>query len=83
MPKKYKIAPKEAVDDSRPRGIRFETYKDANSEHRWRMIDGNNRIVGVSGESFTRAADARRSITNIMVDLADSDLGMGLTSAKK
>jgi uncharacterized protein YegP (UPF0339 family) len=60
-------------------GIRFETYQDASGEHRWRMVDGNNRIVGVSGESFTRASDATRAVKNIMADLADSSKSMGLT----
>lgn len=64
-------------------GIRFEVYVDAGTQWRWRMVDGNNRIVGVSGESFTRERDARRATENIMLDLANPELPMGLTRAAK
>lgn len=66
----------------RTRGIRFEIYVDASLQWRWRMVDGNNRIVGVSGESFTRKGDATRATENIMEDLADPSLSMGLTVVK-
>lgn len=52
------------------KGIRFETYPDVGNQYRWRMVDGNNRIVGVSGEGFTREKDARRAVENIKMDLA-------------
>jgi uncharacterized protein YegP (UPF0339 family) len=52
-------------------GIRFETYVDSSSEYRWRMVDGNNRIVGASGEGFTRRADAQRAIQNVIADILD------------
>jgi uncharacterized protein YegP (UPF0339 family) len=63
--------------------IRFELYPDAASEWRWRMVDGNNRVVGVSGEGYTRKADVKRAIENIMMDLANPEKPMGLTVAKK
>jgi uncharacterized protein YegP (UPF0339 family) len=64
-------------------GIRFEVYRDASGEHRWRMVDGNNRIVGTSAEGYTRSRDAHRAIENILVDLADPELPMGLTVVSK
>jgi uncharacterized protein YegP (UPF0339 family) len=83
MSKKNKQKAETNVTSERKTSIRFEVYKDANAEHRWRMVDGNNRIVGVSGEGFTRSADARRAIENIMVDLANPAKPMGLTVVGK
>jgi uncharacterized protein YegP (UPF0339 family) len=64
-------------------GIRFETYADVSGAWRWRMVDGNNRIVGNSGESFTRERDVTRACKNIMADLADPAQSMGLTKATR
>jgi uncharacterized protein YegP (UPF0339 family) len=68
-------------------GIRFETFPDAANQYRWRMVDGNNRIVASSGESFTRERDARRAVENVIVDLAEQALNpkapMPLVAAKR
>jgi uncharacterized protein YegP (UPF0339 family) len=60
------------------KGIRFEVYPDASGQYRWRMVDGNNRIVGNGGESFTSKTAAKKATENIMADLADPDNSMGL-----
>jgi hypothetical protein len=47
------------------------------------MVDGNNRIVAVSGEGFTRERDAKRACENILTDLTHQDLPVKLLSAKQ
>ena len=36
---------------------RWEFYKDAKGEWRWRRIAGNNRIVGASSEGYKNRKD--------------------------
>jgi uncharacterized protein YegP (UPF0339 family) len=36
---------------------RWEFYKDAKSEWRWRRVAGNNRIVGASSEGYKNRGD--------------------------
>lgn len=76
--KKKKKAAKESA--ARRKGIRFVVYADTTGAWRWRMVDGNNRIVGNSGESFSDKTAAKNAVTNIMTDLANPDLPMGLTA---
>jgi uncharacterized protein YegP (UPF0339 family) len=75
--------PSKKKTDMPKKGINFEVYKDANAEYRWRMVDGNNRIVGVSGEGFTRSHDARKAIENILTDLGESTAPMGISVVSK
>lgn len=51
---------------------KFEVFKDRTGEWRWRLVDGNNRIIAVSGESFTRSADANRSLGNVVDEIRQS-----------
>jgi uncharacterized protein YegP (UPF0339 family) len=43
----------------------FLLYQDAKGGWRWRLRSGNNRIIADSGESYTRFADAERSLDAI------------------
>ena len=41
---------------------RFEIYKDARDEYRWRFKAPNNQIVGVSGEGYSTKQSCKHSI---------------------
>ena len=60
---------KKSGRDPMPGGTYFGIYQDAGGEWRWRLVDGNARIVATSGESYTREPDAVRAIRNIIGDL--------------
>lgn len=36
---------------------RFEVFKDAKGEWRWRLRSGNNKIIATSGEGYKNKAD--------------------------
>lgn len=51
----------------------FEIYTDAAGESRWRMKAANGEIVA-TGEGFTRAEDAERSLSDAVLDpIADGN----------
>lgn len=39
----------------------IETYPDEAGDFRWRRIGGNNEIMGVGGDGYTRERDAYRA----------------------
>ena len=45
--------------------MRFEIYRDAHGEGRWRLLARNGRIVAASGEGFSRLRDVERSVRKI------------------
>jgi uncharacterized protein len=42
--------------------LKFEIYKDAKGEFRWRITAGNNRIIADSGEGYKNKEDCRHGI---------------------
>ena len=44
---------------------RFEPFEDTAGKWRWRLIDGNNRKVATSGESFASRSNALRAARNV------------------
>lgn len=44
-------------------GDRFELFKDAAGEWRWRLRAGNGKIVATSGEGYRRRDDAQTGIS--------------------
>lgn len=42
-------------------GPRFEVYKDAKSEWRWRLVARNGRIVADSGEGYASKSNCERA----------------------
>lgn len=68
MAKRRKATARRPATEPRT-GVRFETYADSAGEHRWRLVDGNNRIVATSGEGYTRAEDATRAQRNVVRDI--------------
>jgi len=45
--------------------MRFVIYEDNAGEWRWRLVDGNNKIVGDSGEGYESKSNVRRAIENV------------------
>lgn len=41
---------------------KFELYKDASGEFRWRFISSNGRTIADSGESYKNKADCQSGI---------------------
>jgi uncharacterized protein YegP (UPF0339 family) len=44
---------------------RFQTFQDKADKWRWRLVDGNNRKVATSGESFDSRSNALRAARNV------------------
>lgn len=51
----------------------FEFYQGEDGQWYWRLKDGNNQIVAVGGEGYTRSEDAIRAITNVILTIAELD----------
>ena len=47
----------------------FECYEDKAGEWRWRLLAGNGRIVGTSGEGYVRRAECLDSVWRLLRDL--------------
>jgi uncharacterized protein YegP (UPF0339 family) len=43
----------------------YVVYRDVAGGYRWRLIDGNRRIVADSGESYVTRDGAHRAIANV------------------
>lgn len=44
---------------------RFAAFQDRSGAWRWRLIDGNNRQIATSGESFDSRSNALRAAANV------------------
>lgn len=42
--------------------MRFELYKDAKGEYRWRLKAANGEIVATSGEGYKNKSDCEKAI---------------------
>jgi uncharacterized protein YegP (UPF0339 family) len=49
---------------------KFEVYRDAAREWRWRLKAANGRIVGDSGEGYATESNARRAAENARSSIA-------------
>jgi uncharacterized protein len=45
--------------------MRFELYRDAAGEYRWRLRHENGNVIADSGEGYKRVEDCRHGITII------------------
>jgi uncharacterized protein YegP (UPF0339 family) len=57
--------------------LRFQIYRDIDSQWRWRLIAGNNRILATSGEGYINKGDVMSAI-----DLVKSSNLASFTSKK-
>lgn len=44
---------------------RVDVYEDEQGEWRWRLVDGNGRIVADSAEGYDSASNAERALDNV------------------
>lgn len=49
--------------------MRFEVYRDASLDWRWRLIAGNGEIVADSSEGYSRERDAKRAIRRLKTEI--------------
>ena len=49
--------------------MRFEIFRDAAGEYRWRLVAGNGEKVADSGEGYTRERDVRRAIKSLRLTI--------------
>ena len=49
---------------------RLTIYPDRSGEFRWRLSHRNGLIIAVSGESYTRRADAKRAVWRLPLNFA-------------
>lgn len=47
--------------------MRAEVYRDRAGTWRWRLLARNHRIVGDSGEGYSRRRDAYRAVKRLLV----------------
>lgn len=47
--------------------LKFEIYKDAKDEFRWRLKDGDS-ILGTGGQGYTKKEDAKKGVERIQKD---------------
>jgi uncharacterized protein len=47
---------------------KFELYKDAKGEYRWRLKSGNGQIIATGGEGYTSKAGALNGIEAVKRD---------------
>jgi uncharacterized protein YegP (UPF0339 family) len=48
----------------------FEIYPDAKDEFRWRLKDGDGKIVGTSGQGYKAKADCKKMVENFKDDIS-------------
>ena len=53
---------------------RFELYKDARGEFRFRLKAGNGEVIAVASEGYTTKAAAKNGIDSIRRNAADAEV---------
>jgi hypothetical protein len=56
------------------RRARFELYRDAADEWRWRLVVPNGNVVADSGEGYTSKQSAKRGIESVKTNAPDADV---------
>ncbi len=52
------------------RSLKFETYQDARTEHRWRLKATNGQVIAASGQGYKDKRDCKSAIDRIKKDAA-------------
>ena len=47
----------------------FEIYEDSAKEHRWRLKDGDGKILATSGEGYKEKGDCKKAVEKIKSDV--------------
>lgn len=54
--------------------MKFEIYKDASGEWRWRLVAKNNRIVADSGEGYKRKSAVKKIVLKIIESVSRQEI---------
>jgi uncharacterized protein YegP (UPF0339 family) len=49
--------------------LKFEVYKDASKEYRWRLKGSDDKLLATAGQGFNAKADCRKSVDGMMTKL--------------
>lgn len=55
--------------------VRFHMYVDQSGQFRWRLVDGNNRIVADGSEGYVSRQGCEKGIRNVVGDVVDTFVG--------
>lgn len=61
--------------------INIQIYRDRAGEYRWRMVDGNHRIVADGAEGYISPQGVERAVMNVLTDTKQITR-VGLTPVK-
>lgn len=53
---------------------KFELYKDAKGEYRWRLKAANGQTIATGGEGYSSAAAAKDGIASVQKNAPDADI---------
>ncbi len=51
------------------RGLKFETYTDAEGEYRWRLKSSNGQVIAISGQGYVDKRDRASAVDRIKKDV--------------
>ena len=54
--------------------FKFEVYRDAASDYRWRLKASNGHIVADSGEGYASRSNARRAAENVRRQIGGANI---------
>lgn len=54
--------------------MKFEVYRDAQKQYRWRLIASNGRQIADSSEGYKRRVDCIRAIDRIQADAENATI---------
>jgi uncharacterized protein YegP (UPF0339 family) len=61
----------------------FEIYTDKASEFRWRLRDGDNKILATSGQGYSKKADCKDMVDKFVKDISAYNLEVYESEKKK
>lgn len=61
----------------------FEVYADKSDEFRWRLKDGDDKVVATSGQGYKAKADCKRMVENFVKDISAYTLEVYESETKK
>lgn len=64
------LVPAATVRADAKSGMKFEVYKDASEEYRWRLKGGDGKVLATGGQGYKAKASATAGVTRMQKDLA-------------
>lgn len=53
---------------------KFELYKDAKGEYRWRLKASNGQTIATGGEGYSSASSAKAGIASVQKNAPDAEI---------